>query len=375
MKIGFLLDDGLDRNDGVQQYVRTLGNWLILQNHEVHYLVGQTKRTDIPNVHSLARNIGVRFNNNRLAVPIFTSTDEIEKNLRTYSYDILHVQMPYSPVFAGKVLKIAPKKTGIVGTFHILPYGKLQKTGAQLLAAASRGSLRRIDSVVAVSSAAQQFAEQKLNIACTVIPNAVNLDIFNSGVPFTKYSNKQTVVFLGRLVERKGCIELVRAIHELIKQKKFENKELILCGSGPLHKVISRYIAKNKLEDYIKMVGQISEKDKPRYLASADVAVFPSLGGESFGIVLVEAIASGSGVVMGGDNPGYRYVLGEDSKVIVTPANLHEFAHKIDYLLTHPDEAKSIHKNQKQRIQQFDIHIVGPQILSEYKRSIAKRRN
>lgn len=70
MKIGFVLDDGLDSPDGVQQYILTLGTWLEKQGHEVHFLVGQTERTDISNVHVLARNIGVRFNHNRLTIPL-----------------------------------------------------------------------------------------------------------------------------------------------------------------------------------------------------------------------------------------------------------------------------------------------------------------
>ena len=67
MKIGFVLDDSLDKSDGVQQYVLTLGHWLHSQGHEVHYLVGQTERTDIQNVHSLSKNVRAKFNQNRMS--------------------------------------------------------------------------------------------------------------------------------------------------------------------------------------------------------------------------------------------------------------------------------------------------------------------
>lgn len=374
MKIGFVLDDGLDSNDGVQQYVRTLGSWLESEGHEVHYIVGHTTRTDIANVHSLARNIRVRFNKNRVAIPLYASKKKIRQLLRAESFDVLHVQMPYSPLFAGTLIASAPDTTAIVGTFHILPFGNFQKIGAQLLTRISRRTLRKIDSVFAVSKAAQQFAQNTLGIPCRVIPNAVDLKLFNSGTPLAKYTNTQVVLFLGRLVERKGCIELVHAVHTLIQQNKFSGKKLVICGSGPLSHSIESYIQMHNLRRYITMVGQIKEAEKPHYLASADVAVFPSKGGESFGIVLVEAIASGAGVVLGGDNAGYRFVLGNDNRTLVNPAEREAFATKLDYVLTHQKEARHIQTVQQKRITQFDIQVVGAEILQEYTRLIANHQ-
>jgi phosphatidylinositol alpha-mannosyltransferase len=70
LKIGFVFDDSLDKPDGVQQYVLILGRWLATQGHDVHYLVGETKRTDLQNLYSLARNVNVKFNQNRMAIPL-----------------------------------------------------------------------------------------------------------------------------------------------------------------------------------------------------------------------------------------------------------------------------------------------------------------
>jgi hypothetical protein len=77
MKIGFVLDDTLDSTDGVQQYVLTLGKWFTDQGNDVHYLVGATKRRDIPGVHSLSRNMSVRFNGNRMSMPLPAKKSEI----------------------------------------------------------------------------------------------------------------------------------------------------------------------------------------------------------------------------------------------------------------------------------------------------------
>ena len=150
-----------------------------------------------------------------------------------------------------------------------------------------------------------------MGIQSSVIPNAVNLRKFEKGHILPKYDDDtKTIVFLGRLVERKGCMEVLRAVHYLVRTKKFNNRRLLLCGAGPLESKIHKYIDVHNLHKFVECTGKISEQEKPNYLASADLAVFPSKSGESFGIVLVEAIASGARVTLGGDNPGYRYVLG-----------------------------------------------------------------
>jgi phosphatidylinositol alpha-mannosyltransferase len=83
LKVGLVLDDSLDSTDGVQQYVLTVGAWLTSQGHEVHYLVGKTTRTDLPNIHSLSRNIRVRYNGNRLSIPLPASKRRLRQVLRT----------------------------------------------------------------------------------------------------------------------------------------------------------------------------------------------------------------------------------------------------------------------------------------------------
>lgn len=373
MKIGFVLDDGLDSPDGVQQYILTLGEWFVSKGHEVHYIVGQTKRTDIPNVHSLAHNVQVRFNQNRLAMPLTASARSIKQLLGSEKFDVLHVQMPYSPQYAGRVVLLAPESTVIVGTFHILPYGGLQSMGARFLAHVNRRTIKRFHAVISVSSAAKDFAHSTMHIDSTVIPNAVNLAKFNKGKRLAKYNdNVQTMVFLGRLVERKGCLELLTAVRMLVMSGKFEKRRLVICGGGPLETKVRKYIIDNALQNFVTCVGKITEAEKPNYLASADLAVFPSKSGESFGIVLVEAIASGAKVVLGGDNPGYRFVLNDNNETLVDPNNVQDFAMKIDELLKNGKRAKELGSEQRERIADFDVNKVGAQLQDIYITSIAK---
>src|SRR3990167_6303303 len=91
LKIGLVVDDTLDKPDGVQQYVLLVGAWLSAQGHEVHYLVGQSSRTDLPNVHSLAKNVPVTFNKNKLTVPLPANKRRIQQLLEQEKFYILHV--------------------------------------------------------------------------------------------------------------------------------------------------------------------------------------------------------------------------------------------------------------------------------------------
>lgn len=370
MKVGFVLDDSLDAPGGVQQYVLTLGQWLNGQGHEVHYLAGQTTRRDIDNVHSLSRNTKVRFNKNQLSIPLPVAKQKLQKFLSAQRYDVLHVQLPYSPQFAARVITAAPVKTAIIGTFHILPYGRLQKTGASLLGTLTRSSLNRFNHIVAVSPAAQVFAKEVMKIDSTVVPNAVDLSRFAPGRK--EETKKKTIAFLGRLVPRKGALELLKAIQWMQAHNKLHNVQVLIGGSGQDQARLERYITRNKLTSYVRMVGQLSESDKPNFLASADVVALPSVSGESFGIILVEAIASGAGVTVGGNNPGYQFVLSDTPETLIDPRSTEDFGRLLDRLLTDTSFRSKLGLQQRQHIRQFDVSVVGKEIESIYKDATAK---
>ena len=105
LSIAFLYDDTLDSNDGVSQYVKTLGVWLSRQGHKVSYLTGQTKMAEWQGgqVFSLAKNIKVKFNANRLSIPLPAPKSKINSALSN-NFDVVHVQMPFSPFMAGRVI-------------------------------------------------------------------------------------------------------------------------------------------------------------------------------------------------------------------------------------------------------------------------------
>lgn len=99
MKIAYVLDDRLDKPDGVQQYVRDMSGWMRDKGHEVHYLVGNSPGATESNLHNLSRTVGVRFNKNRMRIPLPASKRAIKQLLDDERFDVLHVQMPYSPLW------------------------------------------------------------------------------------------------------------------------------------------------------------------------------------------------------------------------------------------------------------------------------------
>lgn len=368
LKVGLVLDDSLDRvENGVQQYINSLGSWLASQGHEVHYLVGETIAKD-DNVHSLAKNIAVKFNHNRLTIPYRASKADIKSLLAREKFDVLHVQMPYSPVLSGKIIKYALDDCAVVGTFHILPYGLMQRISNKALGVVQKQSLLRFDAICSVSLPAQEFALTHFGVKSSVIPNMIDVPGWHN--KFILVPGR--IVYLGRLVPRKGCKELLMAINKLPKSVK-ETIQVIIASDGPERHNLELYAKSNNLT-CVEFVGYIDESAKIKLLATSEIAVFPSLGGESFGIVLIEAMAAGAGVVIGGNNPGYSSVIGEWPECTIDPENTTEFANTVQLLLCDTMLRSSLHDCQQKAVKKYDVPVVGKQIMSMYKTALLQRR-
>lgn len=379
MKIGFVLDDRLDKPDGVQQYVKLVASWMAAHGHTVHYLVGESPNATEKNVHGLSRTVGVKFNKNRMAIPLPASKKKITELIAREQFDVLHVQMPYSPLLAGRVVKAASANTAVIGTFHILPHGALSSAGTRLLGAFLTKNKRRFDGFLSVSKAAQEFSASHFGISSTVMPNVVDLAKFQKGLPLKAYADKKNIVFLGRLVERKGAPHLLRAFELLVTKdpEMAKNVRLIICGDGEerqqLEADAQRITRTTKAE--ILFTGFLDEDDKPDYLASAHVAVYPSTGGESFGIVLIEAMAARSHVVLAGNNPGYSSVLASVPQVLFDPSDRVGLSTLLSRSLNDVGFSNLVFAAQQELVKDFDLKFVGPKIEAYYKAVLAKRNH
>jgi len=372
MKIALVLDDTLDKPDGVQQAVLTLGNWLRSEGHVVHYLVAETTRTDIPNVHSLGKFVNLRYNGNNVRTPLPASRKDIKKLLDKEQYDVLHIMLPYSPFLAKLVINLASPQAAVVGTFHILPASKLHAASNRALRLALGRSLKRFDKIVAVSEPAIHFARKAYGVNATYVPNPVVMSDFRSGKRLAVYGkNKLNIMFLGRLVKRKGVLELIKAYNALDEETAAKTR-LIIGGKGPLKAKAKHMLSGNR---DVVLSGYISEKDKADFLASADIAVFPSISGESFGIVLVEAMAAGSGVVLGGNNPGYKSVLGPQPYLLFDPKDTKAFTEHLKLFIDDEKLRAKMHAWQEDAVKQYDISEVGSAMVSIYNDCLQARKD
>lgn len=370
LKIGFVLDDSLDKSDGVQQYVRGLGEWLSQQGHNVHYLVGETATSD-PAVHSLARNVNVRFNGNRMSIPLPAKRRAIKGLLEAEQFDVLHVQMPYSPWLAHRIIRAAAPSTAVVATFHIVAINRFVTLATKFLAIWTRRSVARLDAVVSVSPAAATYAKATYGVESQTLPNVVDYSRFHSARPLATKKPGVTILFLGRLVHRKGCQRLLEAV-TLLKAQQVTGFSVLICGRGPLEASLKQYVEAHDLSSEVTFSGFVSEADKPAYYATANIAVFPSSGGESFGIVLLEAMAAGNAVVLGGDNSGYRSVLAERPELLFDAQSSQALADKLAQYLQNPATRKDAIAWQQRYVQQFDVSKVGTQLVTLYNQALRK---
>ena len=370
LSVGFLYDDNLDSTDGVAQYVKTLGAWLSANGHNVTYLAGESKSTSWGGgqVYSLSRNLKMAWGGNRLSISLLPRLEQIKKVIKENQFDIAHVQVPYSPFMAQQVIKRLKSDTTVVGTFHIFPANFVTVFGSKLLRLVYGKSFGRFDSFISVSTAAQAYAKTAFGADSVVVPNTVDLKKFSS----TQQPAANHIVFLGRLVKRKGAGELLKAFALLNRHNR--QAYLTIAGEGPERKNLENFIKRHDLADRVKLAGYISEADKPKLLSSASVACFPSLYGESFGIVLIEAMAAGAGVVIGGHNAGYQSVLGAQPGLLFNPKDSAGLAELLNRLLSDKKLAGKLHSWQQAAVGQYDVAVVGGQLVDLYRQAIVKHQ-
>lgn len=375
MKVAFVIDDALDKPDGVQAYVRSLALYLGQAGHEVHVLcsgeAGQPP-TGVKAVHSLTRNVGVRFNGNSLRTPLPASRARIRRLLEAERFDVIHVMSPHSPVFAARVVEEAralqARTVRIVGSFVILPDGRGSDFGTKALGRMLRRNVRKFDAFTGLSGPATEFATSAYKVACVTSPAPIEVEAMRSQAarkPWPAVREGAVVIaFLGRLVDRKGVLELVEALAAIPYELR-QKIEVRIGGRGALLPQVEAAVESNGLASVVSLCGFVSDEDKAGFLAAADIAVFPATGGESFGIVLIEAMAAGAGAVLAGDNPGYSWTIG-DPEAVVDATDTAAFAARLTALIADGSLRETLNARQQERLKEFDLARVGEQLEVAY---------
>jgi phosphatidylinositol alpha-mannosyltransferase len=250
-------------------------------------------------------------------------------------FDILHFHEPLVPFLSPTMLDASD--TVNVATFHA--FGGFSPS--YWIGSRFAGRLaNKLDGRIAVSGAARHFISRYFPGDYQIIPNGVDLDRFSRAEPFEELRDGTlNILFVGRLEERKGLGDLLKAYHRLRKRKV--DARLLVIGAGPKQREYKRFVGLRGIRD-VEWLGRVSDADKVRYFASADIFCAPNTGQESFGIVLLEAMAAGAPIVAS-DIHGYKGVVRRDREaLLVPPKEPKAIAGSIARLLREPETAAAM---------------------------------
>lgn len=252
-------------------------------------------------------------------------TEFVKEMLAKESFDILHFHEPWISVVSRQILANSNAKN--IATFHAkLPETLMSKTLEKVAMPYMRSILKYLDAMTAVSEPAASYIKSLTRKQIHIIPNGIALEEFNKLKHTTP--KQKNVLYIGRLEKRKGVNYLIEAFHRL----KLPNIELIIAGDGPDREKLALQVQNKKL-DNIKLLGYVSDIKKKQLLAEATVFCSPAIFGESFGIVLLEAMAAGVPIVAG-NNPGYSSVMtGRGKLSLVDPSDAQAFADRLELFL------------------------------------------
>jgi len=314
VKIGLVTPYIYPLPGGVNEHVRYLYENLVGAGHDVRIIssVHGPQRQSEGDVIRLGYGVSVPANG---SVGTLTFSPRygrlVEQMLERERFDILHFHEPFVPFLSLVLLRQSQSIN--VGTFHAYAgWSPAYEFGKRMLARFAR----RLHGRVAVSAAARHFIDRYFPGDYKVIPNGVDLPRFAGVHPFTRYRDgTPNIFFVGRFENRKGVMYLLKAYRRL-RQRGYDCR-LLLAGSGPQEREVRRYIATRRLKG-VELLGRVSDDDKARYFATADIYASPATGQESFGIVLLEAMAAGAPIVCS-DIHGYKGVVRRGEQALLVP--------------------------------------------------------
>lgn len=369
MNIALVMETTFDSNAGVQQYFKGLGRYLLRKNHEVTFLVPQG--TDTGEFKGRIVSLGAVFNPplvNTTSVPVgfYSSTPRVRKTLRDSNFDIIHSGLPVFPGSMGKVIRLA--KCPVVGTYLSHSHGLVHRFLTYILTTGLMKTVRYIDICIAPNRFTAHDASHTISGKFHIVPLGVDMSAFrHKAKPIADLNDgRPSILYFGRLDKRKGVQYVIDALPIILKH--IPNIHLIIAGDGPMRKELEATVSAKKLRYAVNFTGYIPEEDKARYYATADICVFPATHGECFGIVIVEALASGK-IPVAFANEGYRSVLENLPEAIVPVGNTKELARRLIYYLTHPKQKKSLERKCLIEARKFDWNTVGPQIIELYQKA------
>ncbi len=347
---------------GVQVHVRELAAHLRSQGHRVLILAPGESRSDREDTVIVGRAIPVRGNGSvaRIAFgPLVASV--VGRALREFAPDVIHVHEPLVPsVSMHAVLRAnAP----VVATFHSnVGRERTSSLWFRLAVPMIRPVWNRLARRIAVSEAARHSVCSRMGDGnLLIVPNGVDVSRFASATP-AQLPPGRHLLFVGRLEERKGFPIAVDAFAELARS--YQDLRLLVVGDGAERTAVDRLDAPVRAR--VEMLGRVDDDRLASYLKAADIYIGPATGGESFGIVLAEAMAAGKPIVAS-DIDGYRDVARDGLEaLLVPPGDASALVSAVRELLDDSRLAQSLGAGGALRAREFDWDVVSERILAVY---------
>ena len=363
LKIGIVSPYGYPHPGGVNEHVRFTYEAMMRMGHDVWIITSKYGRQRESEGHVIRLGTG-------WAAPANGSVGRVTLGLRfkhqareileAQRFDILHFHEPLVPFLSPTMLDAS--ETVNIGTFHAFggfsPSYWIGRRFAGRLADKLHGR-------IAVSSAARHFIGRYFPGDYRIIPNGVDLDRYAEAEPYEELRDGHTlnILFVGRFEERKGLIHLLKAYHRLRKRKV--DARLLVIGAGPKLREYKRFVGLRGIRD-VEFLGRVSDEEKVRYFASTDIFCAPNTGQESFGIVLLEAMAAGVPIVAS-DIHGFKRVVERNVQgILVEPRNPRALAAALYALARDPDLRHEMGDAGRERAPEFSWDRVTERIVDYY---------
>lgn len=366
MRVGLVSPYSFDVPGGVQFHIRDLAEYLRRDGHHVSVLAPADVGTQLPAyVVPAGRAVPIRYNGSTARLlfgPVAAA--KVGRWLEEGDFDVLHIHEPLAPSLS--MLALWAAEVPVVATFHTSNVrSRVMQAASPLL----RPSLEKIHGRIAVSEDARRTVTTHIGGDAVVIPNGVDTAVFAHAAPHEQWSGRPgepTLVFLGRLDEpRKGLPVLTEAMPRILDAVPGARLLVIGPGSGQA----ARARLPERVAGATEFLGVLSEEDKASALASADLYIAPHTGGESFGIVLVEAMAAGT-PVLASDLAAFRRVLDAGrtgmAGATFTTGRADDLAELAVELLSDADRRRALSELGRARAATFDWAVVAEEILAVY---------
>jgi len=373
VRIGIVSQSYYPRFGGVTEHVHHMAAELRRRGHDVTIVTSHFRREKgpvEPGVERIGYNLLIPFNGAFVDLAVgLRLRSQLRGLFRRHAFDIVHTHAPLVPTLP--LIAVETAECPQVGTFHTT-------SGPSKLIEAFRGALgermARLDARIAVSETARDFVAQYFPGDYHVIPNGVDVERFNPAVePFPRWRDpgRVNLLFVGRLDPRKGVQVLLDAMPKVLELTGGRAR-LLVVGDSYLRAKFETSVAPSA-RPHVHFLGHVPREELPRWYATGDVFVSPALGHESFGIVLVEAMAAGRAVVAS-DIPGYRTVVkpGCDG-VVCPPGDTGALAAALAALVDDPERRAALARRGRERALDFAWPRVTDRIEAVYRDVLARR--